>query len=232
MGGGLGQRSAADGRKQRLACWGRLKKERKEEERKEKRERNAGVFLRIWQLKGSLSGAFSGSHTDCSCFPCYCCDCVINNMCLVLPMNFIQEWSDSFLPLPWMPEPYLWVLFQPGFPTCARTFWLQGKMRLMCLDTLFFCVGSLLLILCFFSYGRTYPLCPTPLTSHISHSGHYPFHAFPTRLLLTFPCTWSPMRTCQPCSFKYPLSSPFTFSFHLNNTPISIYTIPTRIYVP
>ena len=30
------------------------------------------------------------------------------------------------------------------------------------------------------------------------------------------------MRTCQPCSFKYPLSSPFTFSFHLNSTPISI----------
>ena len=102
------------------------------------------------------------------------------------------------------------------------------------------CVWILCFFLCwlfaidtlFFFYGRTYPLCPTPLTSHISHSGHYPFHAFPTRLLLTFPCTWSPMRTCQPCSFKYPLSSPFTFSFHLNSTPISIYTIPTRIYVP
>ena len=58
MGGWLGQRSAADGRKQAVTCWGRLKtgeakgktgKEREREEKKEKKEKssrkNRGVRL-------------------------------------------------------------------------------------------------------------------------------------------------------------------------------------------
>ena len=63
---------------------GKTEKNGKKVEKKERRG-----LLADWQLKGSLSGAFSGPHTYCSCFPCYCCDCVINNMCLVLPMKFI-----------------------------------------------------------------------------------------------------------------------------------------------
>ena len=76
---------------------GRLAGEAKEKEAKgkTKKREKGGVekerrgLLAHRQLKGSLSGAFSGPHTYCSCFPCYCCDCVINNMCLVLHMKFI-----------------------------------------------------------------------------------------------------------------------------------------------
>ena len=43
MGGGLGQRSAADGRKQRLACWGR-----EEQKKKGKRKKKRGIRQLEW----------------------------------------------------------------------------------------------------------------------------------------------------------------------------------------
>ena len=53
MGGWLGQRSAADGRKQRLACWERQEREKNKGKKKKEKER---------KKRGGQGGSFQGGR--------------------------------------------------------------------------------------------------------------------------------------------------------------------------